>query len=218
MLKKLLKILAIILILPYPLVLIYSFVPPISLPIIGETVTFKEVHWRWRSYNEISPNLAKAIIGAEDGRFCVHNGVDWQAIQEAVKKAEKKGKLANGASTIAMQNSKNLFLWFYPDIMRKPLEVPLSMWMDLIWSKQRMIEVYMNIAEMGNGIYGAEAASQKYFGKPASRINPYEASLIAASLPNPTARKASERSRVVNNYSSVIRKRANQVMVSCLKK
>ena len=97
-------------VLAFGLVLVYSVFPAVSLPVIGSTLSFKETHWRWRSYENLSPTLARMIISAEDGRFCEHNGVDWKAVEKVVNKAQKKKKLTHGASTVAMQTAKNLFL------------------------------------------------------------------------------------------------------------
>lgn len=216
MIKKIAYIFAAVLLLPYFLVLIYSVIPPISMPIVGEALQLSNVHWRWRSYDKISPNLSRAVIAAEDSRFCLHNGVDWNSVEKVVETAQKKGKLTRGASTIAMQTAKNLFLWVYPTFMRKPLEVPLAMWIDLIWSKKRVLEVYLNIAEMGEHIYGAEAAAQNHFKKPAKKLSARESSFIAASLPNPIKRNAAKPSGYVREYAGTIRARMPNVIASCL--
>ena len=206
--KRIFLIFFALMILPYFLVLIYSFIPPISLPVIGKAITFQEVHWKWRSIDNISPNLARAIISAEDGKFCKHDGVDWEALQKTIKKAEKKGKLTKGASTIPMQTAKNLFLWYLPKIVRKPLEIPLAMWIDFVWSKQRVIEVYMNIAQFGEGVYGAEAAAQHYYGKSAKNLTSAESARLASILPNPIKRSPVKPSKYVRKYSGSIKARA----------
>jgi monofunctional biosynthetic peptidoglycan transglycosylase len=207
-LKLIAKILAILFIAPYLLVVVYSVVPPISMPVIGKAVSFQNPSWRWRSIENISPNLARAIISAEDGKFCSHNGVDWQSLDKVIKKAKKRGKLSRGASTINMQIAKNLFYWPLPGLMRKPLEIPMAMWIDLIWSKQRTIEVYMNIAQMGDDIYGAEAASQHYFGKSAKNLSRAESARLASILPNPIKRNPAKPSKYVRKYSGSIKARA----------
>lgn len=204
-------------ILAFVLTLFYSFIPPLSIPVIGQTLSGGEIHWRWRSFENISPNITRAIIAAEDGRFCDHKGVDWIAVEKVVNHAQKKGKLTRGASTIPMQTAKNLFLWPLPDIVRKPLEVPLAMWMDYVWSKRRMMEIYMNIAQFGDGIYGVEAASQVYFLKSARSLNADEASVLAAVLPNPEKRVAVLPSQYVRRYAGTIKARAGGSQTGCLK-
>jgi monofunctional biosynthetic peptidoglycan transglycosylase len=132
----------------------------------------------------MSPNLRRAVITAEDGRFCEHKGVDWEAINQVVEQAAD-GKPLRGASTISMQVSKNLFLWSQRSFIRKGLEVPITYYLEFIWPKHRMLEVYLNIAEWGEGIYGAEAAARHYFGQSAASLSSYQAAMLAASLPNP---------------------------------
>lgn len=199
------------------LTLVYSVIPPLSLPVIGRTLALKEIHWRWRSLDNISPNLARMVLSAEDARFCKHGGVDWKAVEKVVDKAQKRRKITHGASTVPMQTAKNLFLWPLPDIMRKPLEVPLAMWMDWIWSKRRMMEIYLNVAQFGDGVYGAEAAARYHFKKRAKDLTVGEASLLAASLPNPVKRSASKPSKYVSGYAAKIRGRANTSLTTCLK-
>ena len=206
--KTLFIIAFVLLLLPYFMVLIYSFIPPISMPIIGSTITFNETHWRWRSIDDISPALPRAIISAEDGKFCSHNGVDWEALEKSYKRYEKRGKMQHGASTLDMQVAKNLFYWYLPTIMRKPLEIPTAMWIDLIWSKQRTIEVYMNIAQFGSNVYGAEAAADYYFDETAADLTAGESANLASILPNPIKRSASRPSGYVRKYSGSIRARA----------
>lgn len=197
-----------LLLLPYFLVLLYSFIPPISMPVIGSALSFQETHWRWRSIDDISPSLPRAIISAEDGKFCEHNGVDWEALEKSYKRYEKRGKLKHGASTINMQIAKNLFYWPLPAMLRKPLEIPMAMWIDTIWSKQRTIEVYMNIAQFGKGVYGAEAAAEYYFDKTADELNSGESARLASILPSPMKRSASKPSGYVKRYSGSIKARA----------
>ncbi len=221
MAKKLIEVLLLIFLAPFllafVLTLVYSVIPPVSIPIIEQTLSFEDVHWRWRSHSNISPNLSRAIIAAEDARFCEHNGVDWPAVEKVAGKAAHSGKLTRGASTIPMQTAKNLFLWPLPDIIRKPLEIPLAMWMDFIWSKQRMIEIYMNIAQFGDGIYGAEAAARAYFGKPAANLTPQEAAQLASVLPNPEKRNAARPLGYVVYYADIIKSRANYSIMGCIK-
>lgn len=206
--RKLIMFCIFLFLLPYFLVLIYAVIPPISLPVIGSFFSMEETHWRWRSFDNISPALPRAIISAEDGRFCVHNGVDWEALEKSYERYEKRGKMKHGASTIAMQTAKNLFYWYLPTMLRKPLEIPMAVWIDFLWSKQRVIEVYMNIAQFGRGIYGAEAASQIYFKKPARNLSYSEAARLASILPSPEKRNPAKPSGYVKKYSGSIKARA----------
>lgn len=217
LLKKLVLGLIILFLLPFILVPFYSFIPPISLPVIEKAVTLQNVSWRWRSIDKISPNLQQAVIAAEDGKFCTHNGVDWQAINKALKKAERRNKFTHGGSTITMQTAKNLFLWYLPRWLRKPIEIPLAMWINTSWSKRRTMEVYLNIAEFGKGVYGAEAAAQKYFGKPAKNLTKREAALMAAVLPSPKKRKLNKPNKYVHGYAERIKSRSHQQQTDCLK-
>jgi monofunctional biosynthetic peptidoglycan transglycosylase len=140
--------------------------------------------------DRMSPALTRAVIIAEDGRFCEHHGIDLHEIREALAEGDDLGDV-RGASTITQQLAKNLFLWPGHSFVRKALEIPLALWIDAVLSKRRILELYLNVAEMGpNGVFGAEAGSQRAFGKPAQRLSASEAALLAASLPNPVTRNA----------------------------
>jgi monofunctional biosynthetic peptidoglycan transglycosylase len=137
---------------------------------------------------DISGELPLAVIASEDGRFCAHWGVDWGAVKDALREAGRSGGEVRGASTIPMQTAKNLFLWTGRSFLRKALEMPIAYLMSLIWSKRRMMEVYLNLAEWGPGVFGAEAASRYHFHKSAAALNRHEAALLAAALPSPRVR------------------------------
>jgi monofunctional biosynthetic peptidoglycan transglycosylase len=141
----------------------------------------------WRSIEEINPNLVLAVIASEDQKFYEHNGFDWEAIRKAYDYNSKKKskKPIRGASTISQQTAKNVFLWPGRSWIRKGLETYFTFLIELFWSKERILEVYLNVIEMGDGLYGAEAASQIYFKKPSKKLNADNASAIAAILPNP---------------------------------
>ena len=126
-------------------------------------------------------------MASEDARFCQHGGVDWEALRDVVEAADEDGP-ARGASTIPMQTAKNLFLWPSRSYIRKGLELPVALYLDLIWPKRRMMENYLNIAEWGEGVFGAEAAARRYFGKSARDLTRREAALLATALPNPFRR------------------------------
>jgi monofunctional biosynthetic peptidoglycan transglycosylase len=173
------------------LVLVFRFVP---VPVSGLMVQRRIEAWggdgkyqsrhRWVPLEEISPSLGVAVIAAEDQNFADHFGFDWQAIEKAVQHNEKSRR-KRGASTVSQQTAKNLFLWNSRSWTRKGLEAWFTLLLEAGWSKKRILEVYLNIVEFGDGIYGAEAAARAYFGKPARRLTPSEAALLAAVLPNP---------------------------------
>lgn len=159
---------------------------------------------KWIRLEEISPELIKAVIASEDNLFFEHNGFDWTQIRKAIDDHRTKGKKLRGASTISQQTSKNVFLFPSRSFLRKALEAYFTVLIEIIWGKERIIEVYLNVAETGKGIYGAHAASESYFNKKASELNRWESCLIASSLPNPLQRNPAEPSKYV-------RKRAGQV-------
>jgi monofunctional biosynthetic peptidoglycan transglycosylase len=143
----------------------------------------------WRDYREISRELPLAVVASEDQRFPEHGGFDFKQIQKALDDAER-GRRVRGASTISQQVAKNLFLWNGRSWVRKGLEAWFTVLIEAMWPKQRILEVYVNIAEFGRGVYGAEAAARAYFRKPASRLNRAEAARLAAVLPNPLRMRA----------------------------
>ncbi|MCA3559744.1 MAG: monofunctional biosynthetic peptidoglycan transglycosylase [Aestuariivirga sp.] len=186
--------------------IIYTVVPPpITNIMILRTLSGNGIDKHWVSLDDMSPWLARAVISSEDARFCDHNGVDWIELQGIIDDAMDDGEApTRGASTIPMQTAKNLFLWDGRLAIRKVIEIPLAMWIDLIWSKRRIIEVYLNIVEWAPGVYGAEAAAQHHFHKPAKNLTKKEAALLAAVLPNPIKRNAGKPSRGVRAVASRI--------------
>jgi len=142
------------------------------------------VQYEWVSYSQQSPHLALAVIASEDQRFLSHYGFDFEAIQQALEEAREGGR-RRGASTITQQVAKNVFLWNGRSWVRKGLEAYFTVLIELIWPKQRILEVYLNIAEMGPNVFGSGAASKKYFNKPPAKLTRAQAALLAASLPNP---------------------------------
>lgn len=167
--------------------LLYWAVPPVSTLMLGRWLVLQPVERDFVSLDDISPQLPLAVMTSEDGRFCDHSGVDWDALRDVVEAADEDGP-ARGASTIPMQTAKNLFLWPGRSYLRKGLELPIALYLDLIWSKRKMMENYLNIAEWGEGVFGAEAAAQKYFRKSARSLTRREAALLATALPNPLVR------------------------------
>jgi monofunctional glycosyltransferase len=188
-------------------VVVFRFVnPPITPVMLADKLRGATLKRQWVPLDKISPNLRLAVVSSEDGRFCAHWGVDWGAVKDAVEAAHSL-KGVRGASTISMQTAKNLYLWNQRSYVRKALEVPLAYLMTAIWPKERMMEVYLNIAQWGPGLFGAEAASRYYFGKPASALTRREAVLLAAALPNPRLRNPAKPSRRMLLVANAVERR-----------
>jgi monofunctional biosynthetic peptidoglycan transglycosylase len=198
---------------PLAMTFVYAVVPPpFSNVMLMRLVDGNGIHKQWMPLDKMSPWLARAVVSSEDQRFCSHHGVDWVEFADAVGDPVSAGEApSRGASTISMQTAKNLFLWDGHSIIRKVLELPLSFYMDFIWTKHRMLEVYLNIAEWAPGVYGAEAASQLHFHKSAAQLTRREAALLAAVLPNPIKRQAGKPSRRVNVVASRIQLRMSAI-------
>jgi monofunctional glycosyltransferase len=169
------------------LILAYRFLPPVSTLMLGRWLMGETVERHYVPLDHISSFLRASVIVSEDARFCEHSGVDWGALREVLDKAKPDGP-SRGASTIPMQTAKNLFLWPSRSYIRKGIEIPLALLIDLAWPKRRILEVYLNLAEWGDGIFGAEAAARFYFHKSADRLDAREAALLATALPNPLHR------------------------------
>src|SRR5262245_25584455 len=182
-------ILALVL-LPYALTPIYAVLDPVSTTMLWRRISGARVERHLVPLSHISPALPLTVIIAEDGRFCSHHGIDLTELREAIAEADDIDEM-RGGSTITQQMAKNLFLWQGRSYVRKALEFPLALWIDLVLSKRRIMEIYLNIAEWGpNGEFGAEAGARRAFGKSAQNLSGYEAALLAAALPNPAARNA----------------------------
>lgn len=160
---------------------------------------------KWRRYERISPEMAKAVIASEDNLFAEHNGFDWKEMRKAINDHKTKGKKLRGASTISQQTAKNVFLFPSRSFVRKAFEAYFTLLIEWIWGKERILEVYLNVAEMGKGVYGAEAAARAFFDKNASELTRREASLITACLPNPIDRHADKPSQYVSKRAGQIR-------------
>jgi monofunctional biosynthetic peptidoglycan transglycosylase len=179
-----------LLLLPYMLTPLYAVVNPVSTVMLWRELTGKRVERRYVPLSRIAPALPLAVVIAEDGRFCTHYGVDFAEIRDAIADADDLDDL-RGGSTITQQMAKNLFLWPGRSFVRKGLEFPLALWIDLLLPKRRILEIYLNIAEWGpNGEFGVEAGSRRAFGKSARNLSRYQAALMAAVLPNPVTRNA----------------------------
>lgn len=228
MIRKLLvwlvRIIGIFIVLSVVLTIVTRFVPILITPLMvirliegglqGEWIGIEKT---WVPMESISPAVARAVIASEDARFLSHTGIDWEAVQEAQQRNERterraaQGKIKNkrlyGASTITMQTAKNTFLFPSRTYLRKALEAYFTYLMEFIWGKRRILEVYLNVIEMGSGVYGIEAASERYFGKPASQLSAHEAALIAAVLPNPRRWSPAKPSAYIQRKALVIQGR-----------
>ena len=199
------------------LVLVFRFVPVPSsglmvqrrLEALSADKPYTARH-RWVPLEEIAPSLGVAVIAAEDQNFADHFGFDWQAIEKAVQHNEKSRR-KRGASTVSQQTAKNLFLWSSRSWTRKGLEAWFTLLIEAGWSKRRILEVYLNIVEFGDGVYGAEAAARTYFGKSAKRLTPSEAALLAAVLPNPRKFHANAPSDYIRGRQSWILNQMRQL-------
>jgi monofunctional biosynthetic peptidoglycan transglycosylase len=207
-LKWTIALLVALLLLPYLVVPLYLVVNPVSTLMIGRWVTGARVERVWVPLRDIAPTLPLAVIVAEDGQFCRHRGVDLQGLREAIEEADDISE-ARGGSTITQQTAKNLFLWPGRSLVRKALEFPLALWIDLVMSKQRIMEIYLNVAEWGpNGQFGAEAGARWAFGKSARNLTAHDAALLASVLPNPKRRSARQPSATVRRLSGIYAGRA----------
>lgn len=165
----------------------------------------------WVPIERISPHLIYAVIAAEDSRFCQHIGIDFDAITDAIADNQSGGR-RRGGSTITQQTAKNVFLWNGGGYARKAVEAWFTLYIDTIWTKRRIMEVYLNVAEWGDGIFGAEAAAQARFGKPASDLSPREAALLAAVLPSPNKWRVNPPGSYVQGRASTLQQRARIVL------
>jgi monofunctional biosynthetic peptidoglycan transglycosylase len=205
--RRIIEVALVLAAIPIVLVPVYLVVPPISTLMIWQTLTLTPVSRTFVPFDQISPNLVRSVIMSEDGRFCEHGGVDWDALFTVL---DRQGGPSRGASTIPMQVAKNLFLWPGRSYVRKAVELPIAVYSDFVWSKRRMIEIYLNIAEWGPGIFGAEAAAQHYFNKPAAKLSRRESALLAAALPNPIARNPAKPGKGHQRIARIIERRAAQ--------
>ncbi|MEA2920746.1 MAG: monofunctional glycosyltransferase [Bradyrhizobium sp.] len=199
-------ILLAVLLLPYVLTPLYRVGHPVSTLMVWRYVTGAPVSRQWIGFSAISPWLPRSVVAAEDAKFCNHHGIDWHALRDVIDDADD-GEVTRGGSTSTLQVATILFLWPGRNVVRKALEFPLALWIDLVLPKQRILEIYLNIAELGpSGQFGAEAGSGYAFGRSASALGPREAALLAAILPNPVRRSA-------RNPGSGVRRLAGIYMV-----
>ena len=193
---------------PYFIAPFYRFVDPVSMPMLWRWAIGARVERVWLPLDRISPALPLAVIGAEDGTFCHNRGIDLAAMREALEQYDDSGR-ERGASTITQQTAKNLFFWQGRSIVRKVLEIPLAVWLNLVLPKRRVLEIYLNIAQWGpDGEFGAEAGARYAFGKSARNLNAHEAAELAAILPNPGRRSARAPSALVHQLAGIYERRA----------
>ena len=193
---------------PYLIAPFYRFVDPVSMPMLWRWAIGARVERVWLPLDRISPALPLAVIGAEDGTFCHNRGIDLAAMREALEQYDDSGR-ERGASTITQQTAKNLFFWQGRSIVRKVLEIPLAVWLNLVLPKRRVLEIYLNIAQWGpDGEFGAEAGARYAFGKSARNLNAHEAAELAAILPNPGRRSARAPSALVHQLAGIYERRA----------
>ena len=177
---------------PIAVVAVYRFVPPpMTFLMAQRMVEGRGFERRWVPIGSISPTLVRATIAAEDSHFCDHRGFDFTAMRKALR-ANERGKTLRGGSTISQQTAKNVFLWPQRDYVRKGLEAWFTVLIEVIWGKQRIMEVYLNSIEWGPGVYGAEAAARANFGVSAARLSPAQAARLAAIVPKPLSWKAAQ--------------------------
>jgi monofunctional biosynthetic peptidoglycan transglycosylase len=185
----------------------WRVLPPTSTLMLAYYLTGRPVEREWTPLDRISMNLRAAVIASEDGQFCRHHGVDWGALSEVIEAAGDDGP-SRGASTIAMQTAKNLFLWPSRSYVRKGMEIPLALLIDFLWGKRRVLEIYLNIAEWGSGAFGAQVAAHRYFKKDAAHLTVREAALLAAALPDPQRRNPARPGARQTRLAGVVIRRA----------
>ncbi len=211
------KLAAILFLASVSMVLALRWLPPLTSGVMVERrlVAFAggkdyTIDYRWTPWSRISRHAGVAVIASEDQNFPTHRGFDVESIQKAID-AHEKGARLRGASTISQQVAKNVFLWSGRNVVRKGLEAYFTVLIETLWPKRRILEVYLNVAEMGDGVFGVEAASQRYFKKPASKLSPSDAALLAAVLPNPIRLRAARPSAYVEERRGWILQQMNQL-------
>jgi monofunctional glycosyltransferase len=210
-------ILLMLLALPYLIAPLYRFVDPVSTVMLWRLLTGQPVERTWMPIARMAPALPRSVVASEDGQFCAHRGIDWRGLREAFRETDDLNEM-RGGSTITQQVAKNLFLWPSRSYVRKALEMPLALWINLTLPKQRVLEIYLNVARWGpNGQFGAEAGARHAFGKSATGLTAREAATLAAILPNPTRRSARAPGPAVQRLAGVYERRAAVANVSCIK-
>ena len=197
------------------LVALYAFVAPISTLMLARLATGRSYERSYAPLRKIAPAAVAAVVASEDATFCDNDGVDWDSLTSVLSRAKGPNR---GASTLTMQTAKNLFLWPGRSYIRKGFEIPMALVLGKAWSKRRTLEIYLNIAEWGDGIFGVEAASQRYFHKSASALDAEEGALLATALPNPIKRNPARPRTFQRRLASdlVVRVRGSPDSIACL--
>lgn len=219
MIRLVLRVVLVLAAIPLLLAVLYNVINPVSTLMIGRWITGERVERVWTPIEKMSPALVRTVIASEDASFCQNIGIDLAELRQAIEKADDLED-TRGASTIPMQIAKNLFLWPGRDFIRKAIEMPLAIWLDLVVSKRRLIEIYLNIAEWGpNGEFGVEAAARRAFGIPAAQVDTRQAALLAVMLPNPHRRDAGNPTAGVQRLAARLQARVPKEgpeLVACL--
>lgn len=219
MIRLVLRVVLVLAAIPLLLAVLYNVINPVSTLMIGRWITGERVERIWTPIEKMSPALVRTVIASEDASFCHNIGIDIAELRQAIEKADDLED-TRGASTIPMQIAKNLFLWPGRDYIRKAIEMPLAIWLDLVVSKRRLIEIYLNIAEWGpNGEFGVEAGARRAFGIPAAQVDARQAALLAVMLPNPHRRDAGNPTTGVQRLAARLQARVPKEgpeLVACL--
>jgi monofunctional biosynthetic peptidoglycan transglycosylase len=206
-------------VLPVPalLLLVFRFLPiPFTPQMLVDLATLRPIHYSWREGNEISPYLGRAVIGSEDQNFCNHNGFDWKELGDAWRDYSKRNKPLRGASTLSQQTAREVFLAPVHSFVRKGIEAWLTILIEALWPKQRILTAYLNVVDWGHGNFGAEAAAQSYFGVPASGLTQAQAARLAAVLPNPDRFRADRPGPYVRHRTGTLLSRQHEVVRDAL--
>jgi len=201
------------------LVGLYAVAPPVSTLMIARLIEGRPYERAYARLDDVSHAAVAAVVASEDATFCQNGGVDWRALKGVMSRAGKRGP-ERGASTITMQTAKNLFLWPGRSVVRKGVEIGMSVVLGKVWSKRRTMEIYLNVAEWGDGIFGIEAASRRYFKKSARELDLREGTLLAASLPSPVRRNPAHPTAFQRRAAAAVAARVNHNpgITSCLKR
>jgi monofunctional biosynthetic peptidoglycan transglycosylase len=210
-----LAVVALVVLIPVALVPLYRLVPPVSTLMVASWLSGDGAARVWVGLDDIAPIAVASVLVSEDGRFCAHNGVDWEELNKVIAEEDETPR---GASTIAMQTVRNLFLWTARSYLRKAVEIPLALYGDLVWGKRRTMEIYLNVAQWGPGLFGIEAAARRYFSVPARALDAHQAALLAAALPNPAGRNPARPSPLLARLAARVEERARTAgpYVGCL--
>ena len=199
------------------LVALYAVARPVSTLMLARTIEGKSYQRVYTPLRSIAPTALAAVIASEDAGFCDNDGVDWGALREVLSGAGEHGP-SRGASTLTMQTAKNLFLWPGRSTVRKGIEIGMALVLGEVWSKARTLEIYLNIAEWGDALFGIEAAAERYFHKSAGQLNPHEAALLATALPNPFLRNPARPSPLQRRLAGSLESKARESvdLLKCL--